>query len=192
VRHVGLGAVVRGVRQPCGQAPGPDCQGADVLAPARGQRPAAGVATSAQLRLVNGRRAPDRVGGRPAKRGHRAVLRGSGGPRPRFRPAKTDSCGRGRCRVRRLLRAGVQRTVLRRFRGGRASAIHTERRLLLAGRLLGRCARQGHQWTQVGHRVRPVRSDGGHVRSANCSQEPRLARRRVPLPVWHPSQPPKM
>jgi len=144
VRHVGRGAVVRGVRQPCGQAPGPDCQGADVLAPARGQCPAAGVATSAQLRLVNGRRAPNRVGGRPAKRGHCAVLRCSGGRRPRFRPAKTDCRGRGRRLVCCLVRARVQRPVLRRFRGGRARAIHTKRRLLLAGRLLSRCSRQGH------------------------------------------------
>jgi len=118
VRHVGRSAVVRGVRQPSGQAPGPNCQGSDVLAPACGQCPTAGVAASAQLRLVDGRGATDRVGGRPAKRGYRAVLRGSSGHRSRFRPTETDCRGRGRRRIRRLVRARVQRPVLRRLRGG--------------------------------------------------------------------------
>jgi len=176
VHHVGRCAVVRGVRQPSGQAPGSDCQGSDVLALARGQCPAAGVAASAQLRLVDGRGASDRVGGRPSKRGHGAVLRGSGRRRPLFRPSATNRRGRGHSRVRRLVRARIQRSVLRRFRGGRARAVHTKRRLLLAGRLLGRRASQDHQWTPVGHRVRPVRRHGGHLRSADSAQEPRLAR----------------
>lgn len=192
VRHVGRGAIVRGVRQPSGQAPGSDCQGAYVLASACGQCPAAGVAASAQLRLVDGRGAADRVGGRPTKRGYRAVLRGSSGHRSRFRAAETGRRGRGRRRVRRLVRARVQRPVLRRLRGGRACAVHTKRRLLLAGRILGCRARQGHQWTPVGHCVCLIRRDGGHLRSADRAQEPRLARRRVPLPVRHSSQPTKM
>lgn len=120
VRDVGRGAHVRGVRQPDGQTPGPGGQSADVLAPARGQRPAAGVAARAQLRLVDGRGAARRVRGRPQERGHGAVLRRAGRGRPSRRraPETRGRRGRRRRRVRRVLRARVQRPVLRRLRRG--------------------------------------------------------------------------
>jgi len=176
VRHVGRGSVVRGVRQSDGQTPGPDCQVADIPAPACGQCPVACVATSAQLRLVDGRGASDRVGGRPTERGYRAILRGPGGCRPRFRPPEMDCRGLSRLRVRRLVHSCVQRFVLRRFRGGRARVVHTTHGLLLVGWLFGRRARQVNQWSPVNRRVCTVCRDGGHIWSADCTQESRLAR----------------
>lgn len=202
VRDVGRGADVRGVRQPNGQTSGPDGQGADVLASSRGQRPAAGMAAGAQLRLVHGRGAARRVRDRPEERGHGAVLRGVGrGRSRRRRPPETcrRRC-RGRRRVRRVLRARVQRPVLRRFRGGRARAVHAQRRLLSAGRLLGRCARRidGHKrtplppWPPVCRSLRSVRRHCGRLRAADSAPESRLARRRVSLPIRRTSQPAKM
>lgn len=142
VRDVGLDADVRHVRQSYGQTPGSDSQGVNVPTLARGQRQTACMAASAQLRLVNGRGATNRVDGRPTERGHRAVLcrADSCGARrcPSSQPAATDRLGSGHGRVRRLVRARIQRAVLRRFCGGRARAVHTQRRLLSAGRLFGR------------------------------------------------------
>lgn len=115
VRH---GSNVRNVRQPRGQAPGPGCQGPDVPALARGERAAVGVAAGAQLRLVDGRGAAGRVGGRSAECGHGAVLRRAGRGRARRRPPETGLRGRGRGSVGRVLRARVQRAVLRRLRRG--------------------------------------------------------------------------
>lgn len=205
VRHVGRGAHVRGVRQPGGPAPGPGGPGAHVPAPAGGQRPAAGVAAGAQLRLVDGRGAAGRVGGGPAERGHRGVLRGRGrGRARRFRPpAPVDGRGRGRRDDRRAVRAGVQRAVLRRLRGGRARAVHAQRGLLSAGRLFrGRARRRRPRGRPLdrtprppgprGRRVRPVRRHGGRVRRAHRAQEPRLARRGVAVPVRHTGQPAQM
>lgn len=193
MRDVGHGADVRNVRQPRGQAPGPDGQGSDVPAPARGERATPGVAACAQLRLVDGRGAAGRVGGRPAERGHRTVLRRAGRGRAHRRPPETGRRDRGRGRVGRVLRARVQRAVLRRFRRGRARPVHTERRLLPAGRMLGHRARPvGRRTPPLRRGVRAVRGHRRAVRFPHRHQEPRLARRRVPLQVRHPSEPAKM
>jgi len=134
------------------------------------------MAASAQLRLVDGCGASDRVGGRPTERSYRAILRGPGGCHPRFRPPEMDCRGLSRNRVRRLVHSRVQRLVLRRFRGGRARTVHTKRGLLLVGWLLGRRARQVNQWSPVNRRVRTVCHDSGHIQSADRAQESRLAR----------------
>lgn len=162
------------------------------------------MATGAQLRLVHGRGAADRVGGRPAERSHRAVLRRALRRGPGRRPPATDRRGRGLRRGRRLVRARHQRALLRRLRRGRARAVHTQRRLLpAAGLFRGRSGRADRphgrhrrRWPTARvagrRRVRAVRRHGGHVRPAHRAQEPGLARRGVPVPVRHSREPGQM
>lgn len=124
VHHVGRVADVRRVGQPGGQAPGRGGQGADIAALARGQRTTAGVAASTQLRLVDGRGAARRVGGRSTERDHRPAVRRAG--RDRVVRGQAPSAGRRASRDRhgRIVRARVQRALLRWLCGGRARAVH--------------------------------------------------------------------